>query len=56
MPFELKIVGAMNQRLVNKIFKDQVGKTMKVYVDDMLTKSLRVGDHIIHIRNTFNVI
>ncbi|XP_022891607.1 uncharacterized protein LOC111406405 [Olea europaea var. sylvestris] len=36
MSFELKNTGATYQRLVNKIFVDLIGKTMKVYVDDML--------------------
>ncbi|XP_074327561.1 uncharacterized protein LOC141665476 [Apium graveolens] len=36
MPFGLINVGATYQRLVNKMFKKQIGKTMEVYVDDML--------------------
>ncbi|KAL5543866.1 hypothetical protein UlMin_007650 [Ulmus minor] len=36
MSFGLKNAGATYQRLVNKMFKDQIGKTMEVYVDDML--------------------
>ena len=36
MPFGLKNAGATYQRLVNLMFKDQIGKTMEVYVDDML--------------------
>ena len=39
MPFELKNIGATYQRLVNKIFKDQIDRNMEVYVDDMLIKS-----------------
>ncbi|CAL2278266.1 unnamed protein product [Prunus armeniaca] len=35
MPFGLKNAGATYQRLVNKIFK-QIGRTMEVYMDDML--------------------
>ena len=34
-----------NQRLVNKIFKEQIGRTMEVYVDDMLVKAPKRGDH-----------
>ena len=40
MPFGLKNAGATYQRLVNRIFADLIGKTMEVYVDDMLVKSL----------------
>ncbi|KAL5579783.1 hypothetical protein UlMin_012225 [Ulmus minor] len=36
MPFGLKNAGATYQRLVNKMFKQQIGKTMEVYIDDML--------------------
>ncbi|CAL2230024.1 unnamed protein product [Prunus armeniaca] len=46
MPFGLKNAGATYQRLVNKIFKEQIGKTMKVYVDDMLVKAPERADHI----------
>ncbi|KAL5544666.1 hypothetical protein UlMin_008450 [Ulmus minor] len=46
MPFGLKNAGATYQRLVNKMFKNQIGKTMEVYVDDMLVKSLKTEEHI----------
>lgn len=36
MPFTLKNDGAIYQELVNKMFTDQTGKKMKVYIDDML--------------------
>ncbi|CAL2240538.1 unnamed protein product [Prunus armeniaca] len=39
MPFGLKNAGSTHQRLVNQMFKDQVGKTMEVYIDDMAVKS-----------------
>jgi len=39
MPFGLKNAGATYQRLVNRMFKDLLGKTMEVYIDDMLVKS-----------------
>ena len=40
MPFGLINAGATYQRLVNPIFADLIGKTMEVYVDDMLVKTL----------------
>ncbi|KAL8116197.1 hypothetical protein AgCh_022624 [Apium graveolens] len=55
MAFGLKNAGATYQRLVNKIFKDLIGKTMEVYVDDMLVKSLAKTDHITHLREAFEV-
>lgn len=39
MPFGLKNIGAIYQRLVKKMFAKQLGKTMEVYIDDMLVKS-----------------
>ncbi|XP_024013058.1 uncharacterized protein LOC112087264 [Eutrema salsugineum] len=53
MPFGLKNAGATYQRLVNKMFADQLGKTMEVYIDDMLVKSLEEKDHIAHLRECF---
>ena len=39
MPFGLKNAGATYQRLVNKMFTNQIGRNMEVYVDDMLVKT-----------------
>ncbi|KAM1793744.1 hypothetical protein ACFX11_034296 [Malus domestica] len=39
MPFGLKNAGTTYQRLVNSMFAEQIGKSMEVYVDDMLVKS-----------------
>ena len=56
MPFGLKNAGATYQLLVNKMFQFQIGRTMEVYVDDMLVKSLVVADHIDHLQETFNIL
>lgn len=39
MPFGLKNAGATYQRLVDRVFRDQIGRNMEVYVDDMVIKS-----------------
>ena len=39
MPFGLKNAGATFQRMVDKVFKNLIEYTMKIYVDDMLMKS-----------------
>ena len=56
MPFGLKNAGATYQRLVNKLLKEQIGKTIEVYVDDMITKSQHVEQHPGHLRETFEVL
>lgn len=38
MPFRLKNTCATNQRLMNKMFSSQLGKTMEVYIDERLVK------------------
>ena len=50
MPFGLKNTRATYQCLVNKMFQNLLGKTMEVYIDDMLVKSLYVKDHIDHLK------
>ncbi|CAL8087225.1 unnamed protein product [Prunus armeniaca] len=56
MPFGLKNAGATYQRLVNKIFKEQIGKTVEVYGDDMLVKAPKRADHIKNLAEAFNLI
>ncbi|KAG7552243.1 Retrotransposon gag domain [Arabidopsis thaliana x Arabidopsis arenosa] len=56
MPFGLKNAGATYQRLVNKMFHEHLGKTMEVYIDDMLVKSLKKEDHIKHLEECFEIL
>ncbi|KAI5338350.1 hypothetical protein L3X38_017621 [Prunus dulcis] len=56
MPFRLKNAGATYQRLVNKIFKEQIGRTMEVYVDDMLVKAPKRGDHFKNLADAFSLL
>ena len=56
MPFGLKNAGATYQCLVNKVFKKQIGRKMKVYVDDMLIKSQALMNHIIDLEETFSAL
>ena len=48
MSFGLKNAGATYQRLVNYMFRPQIGRNVEVYVDDMLVKS---QDEEIHLDN-----
>jgi ribonuclease HI len=56
MPFGLKNAGATYQRLVNCMFKDQIGRNIEVYVDDMLVKSRKAEDHLKDLQQTFEVL
>ena len=56
MSFGLKNARATYQRLVNGMFKDLIGKSMEVYVEDMLVKSKTTGDHIGHMNQMFNIL
>ncbi|KAL0453524.1 UNVERIFIED_CONTAM: Transposon Ty3-G Gag-Pol polyprotein [Sesamum latifolium] len=56
MPFGLKNAGATYQRLVNHMFREQIGKTMEVYIDDMLVKSKRKEDHAQDLQECFGVL
>ena len=53
MPFGLKNAGATYQRMVNKMFSQQIGRNMEVYVDDMLVKSREELTHLDDLEETF---
>ncbi|XP_057482002.1 uncharacterized protein LOC130768918 [Actinidia eriantha] len=46
MPFGLKNAGATYQRMVIKMFKSILGRTMDAYIDDMVVKSREESDHL----------
>ncbi|KAM1625002.1 hypothetical protein ACFX2K_023133 [Malus domestica] len=56
MLFGLKNAGATYQRLVNSMFTEQIGKSMEVYVDDMLVKSKHADQHITNLSETFTIL
>ncbi|KAM1062983.1 hypothetical protein ACFX2A_027799 [Malus domestica] len=56
MPYGLKNAGATYQRLVNSIFAEQIGKSIEVYVDDMLVKSKHADQHITNLSETFTIL
>jgi hypothetical protein len=56
MPFGLKNAGATYQRLVNRMFAQLIGKTMEVYIDDMLVKSEKAGQHLEHLSQAFQLL
>ncbi|XP_074288482.1 uncharacterized protein LOC141613637 [Silene latifolia] len=56
MPFGLKKVGSTYQRLVNRMFKEKIGRTMEVYIDDMVVKSEKAEQYMSHLENTFSIL
>ena len=56
MPFGLKNIGATYQRLVNRMFSHQIGRNVKVYIDDMLVKSKDEANHLDDLKETFNTL
>ena len=56
MPFGLKNAGAMYQRLMNKMFTQQIRRNVQVYVDNMLVKSWREEDHLEDLKDTFDTL
>ena len=56
MPFDLKNASATYQRLMNKMFAQQIGRNVQVYVDDMQMKSRREEDHLEDLREKFDTL
>nr|KYP68692.1 Transposon Ty3-G Gag-Pol polyprotein [Cajanus cajan] len=53
MPFGLKNAGATYQRLMDKVFRGQIGRNIEIYVDDMVVKSNSLADHIADLAEIF---
>ena len=51
MPFSLKNAGSTYQRMMTKMFKPQLGKTIEVYIDDMM-----VSEHVRDLENIFKIL
>lgn len=47
MPYGLKNVGATYQRAMNQIFNDFIGRTMEVYIDDIVVKLIAFDQHLL---------
>lgn len=38
------------------MFKNQIGRNIEVYMDDMLVKSICVQDHLVDLEETFHIL
>ena len=56
MPFGLKNAGSTYQRMMTRMFEPQLGKSIEVYIDDMVVKSKVVSEHIGDLRNIFEIL
>ena len=56
MPFGLENVGSTYQRMMTKMFEPQLGKSIKVYIDDMVVKSKVVSEHVGDLRDIFEIL
>ena len=56
MPFGLKNVGATYQRMFTQMFKDQIGKTVEVYIDNMVVKTKESARHAEDLAEVFGIL
>ena len=56
MSFGLENAGATYQRMVTKIFQSLIGKSMEVYIDDIVVKSKERPDHTMYLQETFELL
>ena len=56
MPFGLKNAGSTYQRMITRMFEPQLGKSIEIYVDDMVVKSKVVSEHLKDLGSTFGVL
>ena len=56
MSFGLKNVGATYKRLMEKIFKGMIGRSVEVYMDDIVVKSDSCDQHIKDLQEVFDTL
>ena len=55
-PFGLKNAGSTYQGMMTKMFELQLGKNVKVYIDDMVVKSKLVSEHLTDLASIFEIL
>ena len=56
MPFGLKNAESTYQRMMTRIFELQMGKSIEVYIDDMVVKSKLVSNHVRDLNDIFEIL
>ena len=56
MPFGLKNAGATYQKMMTRMFEPQLGKTIEIYIDDMVINSKAKSEHVSDLRNIFEIL
>ena len=56
MPFGLKNSGATYQQMVTRMFRDKIGSSLEVYIDDMVVKSKENQRHVKDLNEMFEIL
>ena len=56
MPFGLKNAGATYKWMITRMFRDKIGHTVEVYIDDMVVKSKQEMQHIHDLKGVFKIL
>ena len=56
MPFWLKNVGSIYQRMITRMFEAQLGKNIEIYIDDMVVKSKVMSEHVGDLGDIFEIL
>ena len=56
MPFGLKNARSTYQRMMTRMFEPQLGKSIEVYIDDMVVKSKVVSEHVGDLGVVFDIL
>ena len=56
MPFRLKNAVSIYQRMMTRMFRPQLGKSIEIYIDDKVVKSKMVSEHVGDLENIFEIL
>ena len=56
MPFGLKNTGSTYQRMMTRMFESQLGKNIKMYIDDMVVNSKEVTEYLNDLGSVFEIL